>query len=60
MNSTNPGMQDYTFDLAKLIPGKMYRRIKGTEFQDTTVNNGKDVPGILTLTGHDALFLIKK
>ncbi len=57
---TNPGLQDYTFDLSKIAPGNQYRRIKGTVYQDRETNNGKPVGDRITLGKHDALFLVKK
>lgn len=57
---TNPGLYDYTFDLNKLSPGKHYRRIQATEYQDKETNNGQKVGSKLTLGTHDALFLVKE
>ena len=57
---TNPGHHKYTFDLSEISPGKNYRRIEGTQFQDPETNNGKAVGDKITLGKHDALFLVKK
>jgi len=56
----NPGLEPYTFDLAKLLPGKKYRRLKATPAQDTVVNNGQPVGNTVTLAPRDALFLVRQ
>jgi hypothetical protein len=55
----NPSRQPYAFDLDKLSPGVCYRRIQATPDQDTQVNNGRPVTGVLTLGERDALFLVR-
>lgn len=55
----NPGLKPAQFDLNTLFPGKKYRRLKASPAQDVTVNNGADVSGVLTLSGKDALFLVR-
>lgn len=57
---TNPGKHPYTFDLSEISPGKTYRRIEGTIYQDPETNNGKAVGDKITLSTHDALFLVKE
>ncbi len=56
---TNPGNHEYTFNLAEISPGKRYQRIHGTIYQDPETNNGKPVGDEITLSKHDALFLVK-
>jgi hypothetical protein len=56
----NPGLRPHTFDLARLLPGRAYRRISGTAMQDPQVNNGAPVGGIVELAGMDALFLVRR
>ncbi len=55
----NPSRQPYAFDLDKLSPGVRYRRIQATPNQDTQVNNGRPVAGVVTLDERDALFLVR-
>ncbi|MFZ5830249.1 MAG: hypothetical protein ACOY3P_09175, partial [Planctomycetota bacterium] len=54
----NPGSRPYTFDLGKLLPGRSYRRIAGTEAQDPATNNGQAVAATVELPPGDALFLV--
>jgi len=54
----NPSPRPYTFDLASLLPGKRYRRLRGSPLQDPQTNNGKPVGPKLTLGPKDALFLV--
>ena len=56
----NPAPRACTFDLAKIAPGKNFRRLQGSPAQDTDVNNGADVSGPVTLGPKDALFLVRK
>jgi hypothetical protein len=53
----NPSRKDYTFDLAKLTPGRNYRRIPATPLQDPAANNGQPVGNTVILGDRDALFL---
>ena len=55
----NPSRQPYAFDLDKLSPGVRYRRIQATPNQDTQVNDGRPVAGVVTLDERDALFLVR-
>ena len=55
----NPSPRPYTFDLACLLPGQRFRRLKGSVGQDPLVNDGSPVPGTVTLGSKDALFLVK-
>ncbi len=56
----NPGFGPYTFDLAKLLPGRSYRRLQGTEKQDPKTNDGSAAGVTLQLPARDALFLVKE
>jgi hypothetical protein len=56
----NPSTRPYTFDLGKLLPGRAFRRIRGTSLQDPKTNDGNDVGGKVTLGPKDALFLVGK
>jgi len=55
----NPSLQPFTFDLASLLPGRSFRRIRG-QF-DPVVNDGSIVtdPAAVEVPVRDALFLIK-
>ena len=52
----NPSHAPYTFDLAKLAPGRSYRRFRATPQQDTLVNSGEPVGASLTLGPLEGLF----
>lgn len=57
----NPNAQPVDFNLATLFPGQEFRRIKGSPQQDPVANNGEKVmEAVVTLSGRDALFLIKE
>jgi len=56
----NPSPRPYEFDLAKLLPGRRYRRLRAQPHQDTAANNGAPVGASLTLAPKDALFLIRQ
>ncbi len=53
----NPSPRPYAFDLARLFPGRSFRRLQGSPRQDTTANNGAAVGARLELGPKDALFL---
>jgi hypothetical protein len=55
----NPSRTSVPFGLEKLLPGKSFRRIRGTKNQDPLVNDGSKVGPELTLPAKDALFLVK-
>ena len=55
----NPSPRPYTFDIAGLLPGKRFRRLKGSPGQDPATNNGAAVAAQVTLGPKDALFLVK-
>ncbi len=55
----NPALHPYTFDLATLLPGTSFRRLKGSAWQSPGVNDGSPVSGLLTLQAKDGLFLVK-
>ncbi len=54
----NPSPRPYTFDLEKLLPGRRFRRLRGSSRQDPQTNDGSPVRGTLTLGPKDGLFLI--
>jgi hypothetical protein len=53
----NPGPRPYRFPLARLFPGRNYRRLKGR--QDPAVNSGAPVGAEVELGPRDALFLTR-
>lgn len=53
----NPGLAPVTFDLAKLAPGRAFRRLRATPQQDTQANNGQPVGATVTLGPLEGLFL---
>jgi hypothetical protein len=55
----NPSPRPYEFRLSELTPGRRYRRIKATARQDTAVNTGAEVGGVVRLGPMDALFLVR-
>ena len=55
----NPSRAPYEFDLARLAPGRAYRRFMGTARQDTQTNNGQPVERRVTLGERDGLFLLR-
>ncbi len=55
----NPSLRAFTFDLAKLLPNRMWRRLRGSPLQDPQTNNGARVAGAVTLGARDALFLVR-
>ena len=55
----NPSPRPYTFDLARLLPGRTFRRLAGSGRQDTATNNGSPVGPKVTLAPKDALFLVR-
>jgi len=54
----NPSPRPFVFDLEKLYPGRAFRRLQGTELQDTKTNDGSRVGAKVTLAPKDALFLV--
>ncbi len=56
----NPAEHPYTFDLAKLWPGRRFRRLKGSSRQDPKANDGSPVAGTLTLQAKEGLFLARR
>jgi len=55
----NPSLRAFTFDLAKLLPNRTWRRLRGSPLQDPQTNNGARVAGAVTLGARDALFLVR-
>jgi hypothetical protein len=55
----NPARKPYTFDLDSIAPGRSYRRLKATKYQDEVANNGEPVSGKVMLGERDALFLVE-
>jgi hypothetical protein len=56
----NPAPHGYCFELARLLPGRKFRRLRGSAEQDPTTNNGSAVDGPVTLGPKDGLFLIRQ
>ncbi len=56
----NPAPRPFTFDLARLLPGRTYRRIRGTPRQDPETNDGSPVGDSVTLQPKEGLFLVKR
>lgn len=56
---TNPSTAAYSFDLAALFPGRSFRRICGTAYQDDTTNDGSSVGSTVSIPALDGLFLVK-
>ena len=56
----NPSRKSYTFDLDAITPGKSYRRLQATKFQDSVANNGEPVSGKLALGDREGLFLVEE
>jgi hypothetical protein len=54
----NPSPRPYSFDLAKLAPGRRFNRLQGSPQQDPKTNNGAEVSGSVVLQAKDALFLV--
>lgn len=50
----------YSFDMAKIFPGKEFQRLEGSDEQDPVVNNGNIVKERIIIPAKDALFLKKK
>lgn len=55
----NNSDRGYAFDLGALFPNTSFRRIQGSENQDTATNNGQPLGSGLSLPARDALFVIK-
>ena len=55
----NPSPRPFTFELTELLPGRRFRRLRGTPTQDPNANDGAAVGEKVTLAGKDGLFLIK-
>jgi len=53
----NPSHGSFTFDIARLSPGRKYRRLQGTRTQDPKANNGQEVGSTVTLGDREGLFL---
>jgi len=56
----NPASHPYTFDLAKLLPRRTFRRLKGSPTQDPVANNGAPVIGPVELAAKEGLFLVDR
>ncbi|OPZ16949.1 MAG: hypothetical protein BWZ10_01314 [candidate division BRC1 bacterium ADurb.BinA364] len=55
----NPATSTQAFDLARLFPGHVFRRILGSANQDPETNDGSIASARVKIPGMDALFLIK-
>ncbi len=53
----NPSLHPVDLNLARLFPGRRFRRLLGSPEQDPGTNNGERVGGSITLGARDALFL---
>ena len=56
----NPSLGEQTFELARLFPGRSFRRFQATANQDTAVNNGQPAGASVTLGGLDGVFLVSE
>jgi len=54
----NPSPRPYAFDLERLLPGRKFRRLRGSSKQDPQANDGSPVAGKLTLGPREGLFLV--
>jgi len=55
----NASPRPYVFDLAELLPGRIFRRLTGSSRQDPKANDGSAVPGKLRLEDREGLFLVR-
>jgi hypothetical protein len=55
----NDSNRSYTFELQRLFPGASFRRLRGTDNQDPTTNNGRPLGATLTLGPRNALFVVR-
>ena len=55
-----PSLKPFTFDLARLYPGRRFRRLKGVRKEGLAVNNGEPVGASVTLPPRDGLFLLRR
>ncbi len=56
----NPGLASCAFDVARLAPGRAYRRIRATEGQDAAANSGAPVGASVALGPLEGLFLVAR
>jgi len=56
----NPSLGEQTFELARLLPGRYFRRFQATANQDTAVNNGQPAGPSFTLGALDGVFLVSE
>jgi len=54
----NPSPRPYSFDLDALLPGRKFRRLRGSPEQDPKANDGSPVAGSVTLGPKEGLFLV--
>ncbi|MHC4671153.1 MAG: hypothetical protein ACYTF1_19130 [Planctomycetota bacterium] len=55
----NPSLEPFTFNLTELVPGKRFRRLKGSSNQDPQTNDGTNVAETVVVPSRDGLFLVK-
>lgn len=55
----NPAEHPYEFDLSAIAPGNEYRKLAASSKQDTVMNDGSPVRGVVTLSARDAIFLLR-
>ena len=56
----NPSQEPYAFDVARLAPGRAFRRIRGTAGQDQQANSGGPVGASVELGPLEGLFLVER
>jgi hypothetical protein len=55
----NPSTHPYTFELGRLFPGAVFRRLEGSEGQDPQTNDGQPLGEELTLGPKDGLLVVR-
>ena len=55
----SPSPRPYQLDLERLLPGRKFRRLRGSPEQDPAANDGSPVAGQLVLQPQEGLFLVK-
>jgi hypothetical protein len=56
----NPSPRPFEFDLPRLVPGRRFRRLRGSAEQDPIANDGSPVAGRITLGPQEGLFLVEE
>jgi hypothetical protein len=55
----NPSPRPYLFELDALLPGRSFRRLRGSSTQDAASNDGSIIRGPLSLGPKEGLFLVR-